>query len=285
MQTNQAQSTNAQPAAAPPAPDYAAIKNKQQATWATGDFGRIGVTLQIVGESLCEAADVRATDRVLDVAAGNGNASLAAARRFADVVSTDYVPDLLEQGSLRAHAERLPMRTQLADAENLPFADGSFDVVLSTFGVMFTPNQARAAEELRRVTRAGGRIGLANWTPDSLIGELFRIIGRFLPPPAGLVSPAAWGTESRLAELFGSDARGMKVERKPFVFRYRSAHHWLEVFRDYYGPVTKAFAALDAAKQDELATLIVDLLERHNRAGRDALVAPSDYLEVVLTKR
>ena len=189
--------------AAETAPDYAAIKKRQQVTWASGDFGRIGVTLQIVGEELCEAVGVSAADRVLDVAAGNGNASLAAARRFADVTSTDYVPELLEQGRRRAEAEGLPITFQVADAENLPFRDGEFDVVLSTYGVMFAPNQARAAAELLRVTKSGGRIGLANWTPDGFIGELFRTVGRFVPPPAGVASPAAWGTETRLVELFG----------------------------------------------------------------------------------
>jgi len=267
-----------------PAPDYETIKRRQQATWATGDFGRIGVQLQIVGESLCEAVDLHSTDRVLDVAAGNGNASLAAARRYADVTSTDYVPDLLEQGQRRAAAEGLPLRMQIADAENLPFADGEFDVVLSTYGVMFAPNQARAAAEMLRVVKPGGRIGLANWTPDGMIGELFKLIGRFVPPPAGLKSPAAWGTETRLVELFGPSAADIKTQRKPYVFRYRSAEHWIEVFRTYYGPVNKAFAALEPAKQQELHDAIAALLARFDRGRGVALVAPSDYLEVVITK-
>jgi ubiquinone/menaquinone biosynthesis C-methylase UbiE len=267
----------------PSSPDYESIKRRQQATWATGDFGRIGVQLQIVGESLCEAVDLRSTDRVLDVAAGNGNASLAAARRYADVTSTDYVPDLLEQGQRRAAAEGLAMHSRVADAENLPFADGEFDVVLSTYGVMFTPNQARAASELLRVVKPGGRIGLANWTPDGLIGELFRLIGRFVPPPAGVQSPAAWGTEPRLVELFGPSAAHIRTQRKPYVFRYRSAEHWIDVFRTYYGPVNKAFAALEPAKQQELHDGIAALLGRFNRGG-SALIAPSDYLEVVITK-
>jgi ubiquinone/menaquinone biosynthesis C-methylase UbiE len=269
---------------ATPSPDYESIKRRQQATWATGDFGRIGVQLQIVGESLCEAVDLRSTDRVLDVAAGNGNASLAAARRYADVTSTDYVPDLLEQGLRRAGAEGLTMRTRIADAENLPFSDGEFDVVLSTYGVMFAPNQARAAAEMLRVVKPGGRIGLANWTPDGLIGELFRLIGRFVPPPAGLSSPSAWGTETRLVELFGPAAADIRTQRKPYVFRYRSAEHWIDVFRTYYGPVNKAFAALEPAKQQELHDAIAALLERFNRGGNASLTAPADYLEVVITK-
>jgi ubiquinone/menaquinone biosynthesis C-methylase UbiE len=267
-----------------PAPDYEVIKARQQATWAAGDFGRIGVTLQIVGEELCESASVRASDRVLDVAAGNGNASLAAARRFADVTSTDYVPALLEQGLRRAEADGLTIATKVADAENLPFGDGTFDVVLSTFGAMFTPDHRRTAGELLRVTKSGGRIGLANWTPDGFIGQLFREIGAFIPPPAGLASPAQWGMETRIRELFGPSARDIQVQTKQFVFNYRSAEHWIEFFRTYYGPVHKAFGALDAPKQQALHDAIAALLGRLNRGGPRALAVPSDYLEVVVTK-
>ncbi len=233
----------------PPAPDLAAIKARQQATWAAGDFGQIGVRLQIVGESLCEAVDLRATDKVLDVAAGNGNASLAAARHFADVTSTDYVPALLEQGRLRAEADRLPITFQVADAEALPFDPESFDVVLSTFGVMFAPNQERAASELLRVVRPGGTIGLANWTPGGFIGRLFELMSALVPPPAGLRSPMEWGSEPRLVELFGPQATDIRTTRRTYTFRYRSAEHWIEVFRTYYGPTHKAFGALDAAGQ------------------------------------
>ncbi len=204
------------------APDYEAIKIGQQATWSSGDFGHIGARLQIVGESLCEAVDLRSSDKVLDVAAGNGNASLAAARRYADVTASDYVPALLDQAKRRAEADGLPLRTHVADVENLPFADGEFDVVLSTYGVMFSPDQKRAATELVRVTKPGGRIGLANWTPEGFIGQLFRVIGRFVPPPAGLTSPAAWGDERRLVELFGPRARDIRSERKQYVFRFLS---------------------------------------------------------------
>ena len=264
--------------------DDEAVKSRQQTTWAAGDFGRIGVRLQIVGESLCEAVDLRSTDRVLDVAAGNGNASLAAARRFADVVSTDYVPELLDQGRRRAEADGLTMATQVADAENLPFADADFDVALATFGVMFAPNPARAAAELLRVVRPGGRIGLANWTPDGFVGALFRVVGGFVPPPAGVPSPAAWGTETRLVELFGPYAHDLRVERKPFVFRYRSAEHWIDEFRRYYGPVHKAFAALDAAGQTAFHAALLELLEKFHRGGSGALVVPADYLEVVIRR-
>jgi ubiquinone/menaquinone biosynthesis C-methylase UbiE len=266
------------------APDYEAIKARQRATWATGDYGRVGVTLQIVGEELCESAGVSAADRVLDVAAGSGNASLAAARRFADVTSTDYVPELLEQGRRRAEADGLTMVTQVADAEDLPFGDGSFDVVLSTFGAMFSPDHRRTAGQLLRVTRPGGRIGIANWTPDGFIGQLFRLIGGFVPPPAGLASPAEWGKETRIVELFGPYARNIRAQVKQFNFNYRSPEHWIEFFRTFYGPVNKAFAALDPANQGSLHDAIAALLERLNRGGRRSLVVPSDYLEVVITK-
>lgn len=265
------------------APDFVALKTKQQAAWSAGDYAVVGTTLQIVGETLCEALDLRAGERVLDVAAGNGNATLAAARRGCDVVSTDYVPALLERGSARASAEGLAVRFETADAEKLPFADASFDVVLSTFGVMFTPDQDKAAAELARVCKPGGRIGLANWTPPSFIGEVFKIIGTYLPPPAGVKSPALWGTEARLRELFPHPLGLMTVERKHFVFRYRSTTHWLETFRTFYGPMHKAFGALDTAKQEALAADLIVLAERFNRAGSSALLVPSEYLEVVIT--
>lgn len=268
--------------AAPAVPDFTAIKQRQQATWASGDFAVIGTTLQIVGESLAEAADVRAGERVLDVAAGNGNATLAAARRFADVTSTDYVPALLDKGRERARAEDLSVRFQVADAEALPFDDESFDVVLSTFGVMFAPDQKRAAREMLRVLRPGGRVGLANWTPQGFIGRLFKVIGAHVPPPAGLKSPALWGTEAHLAELF--DGAQIRCERQLFNFRYRSAAHWVQVFRDFYGPTHKAFAALDAQGQQALEDDITALLQEMNTAGAASLVVPAEYLEVVINK-
>jgi SAM-dependent methyltransferase len=267
------------------APDYAAIKQKQQATWASGDFAVVGTTLQIVGEQLAEAVDVRAGETVLDVAAGNGNATLAAARRFARVTSTDYVPSLLEKGRQRAQAEALPVSFQVADAEALPFGDASFDVVLSTFGVMFAPDQARSAAEMLRVLRRGGRIGMANWTPEGFIGRLFKVIGTHLPPPAGLRSPALWGTEARLHELFGAGAQSIRAEKRVFNFRYQSAAHWVQVFRDFYGPTHKAFAALPGAKGDALERDILALLAELNVAGTASLVVPAEYLEIVVTKR
>lgn len=266
-------------------PDFAAIKARQQATWASGDFAVIGTTLQIVGETLAEAVDIRAGERVLDVAAGNGNATLAAARRFAHVVSTDYVSALLGKSAARAKAEGLAVTYRVADAEELPFADSSFDAALSTFGAMFTPQHARSANEMLRVVRDGGRIGLANWTPEGFIGQLFKVIGGYVPPPAGLKSPALWGTEPHIVELFGSQAAVIHCERKVFNFRYKSPAHWLQIFRDYYGPTYKAFAALDAAGQSKLEADITALLQRLNVGGTESLVVPAEYLEVVVTKR
>jgi ubiquinone/menaquinone biosynthesis C-methylase UbiE len=266
-------------------PDLAAIKTRQQAVWSAGDYAAIGTTLQIVGENLCEAIDLRAGSRVLDVAAGNGNATLAAARRFCEVVSTDYVTSWLASGRARAEAEGLSVRFQEADAENLPFADASFDAVLSTFGVMFTPAQEQAAAELARVCRPGGRIGLANWTPDDFIGQLFKIIGRYAPPAAGLPSPLRWGTRARLDTLFGRAAKAIRAEPRNFTFRYRSPEHWVEVFRACYGPVNKLYTALDAAKQDELTHDILALIARGNRAGDGSMVLPAEYLEVVIERR
>ena len=266
-------------------PDYSAIKQKQQATWASGDFAVIGTTLQIVGESLAEAVDICADERVLDIAAGNGNATLAAARRFAQVTSTDYVPALLDKGRARAGAEGLAVKFQVADAERLPFAASTFDVALSTFGAMFTPEHDTTSREMLRVVRPGGRIGLANWTPEGFIGQLFKVIGAYLPPPAGLKSPALWGTEPHIVALFGADADAIQCERKVFNFRYRSAEHWLQIFRDYYGPTHKAFAALGPRKHASMAADITALLERFNTAGCTSLVVPGEYLEVVIVKR
>jgi ubiquinone/menaquinone biosynthesis C-methylase UbiE len=264
--------------------DLATIKSRQQAAWGSGDYAMIGTTLQIVGEMLCEAVDLRSGQRVLDVAAGNGNATLAAARRFADVVSTDYVGALLERGRERAKANRLPVTFQEADAEALPFADASFDVVLSTFGVMFTPNQEQAARELIRVCRPGGKIGMANWTPDGFIGRLFKTIGKYVPPAPGVKSPALWGTKAHLDSLFGSNAT-VVVASKNFVFRYKSPKHWVEIFRTYYGPVLKTFAAIDPNAREALEADLYALLGEFNLAKDGTLVIPGEYLEAVVTKK
>ena len=267
-----------------PTVDLSTIKGRQQLAWSSGDYTIVGTTLQIVGENLCEAVDLRSNQRVLDVAAGNGNATLAAARRFADVVSTDYVGALLQGGRRRAEADRLPVTFQEADAEALPFADASFDVVLSTFGVMFTPNQDRAARELLRVCRPGGKIGLANWTPESFIGQMFRVLGKYVPPVAGVAPPSLWGTKARLDTLFGLQAV-VAAESRNFVFRYKSPAHWLEIFRDYYGPVLKAFASLNPEARKALEKDLFALLDQNNVAKDGTLVLPSEYLEAVITKK
>ena len=268
----------------PATADLGALKSRQQASWSSGDYAIVGTTLQIVGEELCEALDLRAGQKVLDVAAGNGNATLAAARRWCQVTSTDYVPSLLECGRARASAEGLKVAFKVADAEALPFDDGAFDAVVSTFGVMFTPNQDRAASELLRVCRPGGQIGLANWTPDGFIGQMFKILGKYLPPPAGVKSPALWGTRARLDEMFQPGATTIRAEPRYFKFRYRSPTHFVEVFRTYYGPMLKAFAALDETKQNRLNDDLIALIATMNKASDGTMVVPSEYLEIVITK-
>lgn len=268
----------------PATPDLAAVKAKQQATWASGDYAVVGTTLQIVGENLCEAVDIRSGQRVLDVAAGNGNATLAAARRFADVVSSDYVGALLQRGRERAQAERLPVEFREADAENLPFDDASFDAVLSTFGVMFTANHPRAAAELVRVCRCGGKIGMANWTPDSFIGNLLKTVVKYVPPAPGVKSPIMWGNKTYLEEIFGGGV-SIAGESRHFTFRYKSPAHFLDVFRTYYGPTHKAFGAIDAAAQQALQADLFALIDKFNVARDGTLVIPSEYLEVVVTRR
>lgn len=287
MHTEISNTTRSSPMPPPTQPgvDFEAIKQRQQAIWSAGDFSIIGTTLQIVGETLAEAADVRADENVLDVAAGNGNATLAAARRFARVTSTDYVPYLLEKGAERARAEGMSIEFKVADAENLPFKDDSFDVALSTFGAMFAPNQDQTARELLRVVRSGGRIGMANWTPEGFLGDLFRIIASYVPPPAGLKSPMQWGTEPRIVELFGPEADDIQCVRREFMFRYRSPDHWIDSFRSFYGPLNKVYAALEPDRQTALSKDITELLTRLNKAKGASLVMPGEYLEVVVTKR
>jgi SAM-dependent methyltransferase len=262
------------------AEDLGAIKTKQQATWASGDYAVIGTTLQIVGESLCEAADLSAGWRVLDVAAGNGNATLAAARRGCEVMATDYVDALLDGARRRAEADGLAIATRQADAEDLPFDDGAYDAVLSTFGVMFVPDPDRAAAELVRVCRPGGVIGLANWTPGGFTGQMLKIVGQHAPPPAGVPSPLAWGTQERLAELLGGHTR-LEATPRHFVFRYRSAEHFFDTFKDFYGPLVRAWGIVDEAGRTSLREQLVALLDANNRSTTGALAVPSEYLEVV----
>jgi ubiquinone/menaquinone biosynthesis C-methylase UbiE len=264
--------------------DLPAVKSRQQVAWSSGDYAVIGITLQLVGELLAEACDLRCDEAVLDVAAGNGNATLAAARRGCIVTSTDYVSTLLERGAERARAERLDVRFKVADAEALPFDDASFDAVLSTFGVMFAPDHAQAASEMARVCRPGGRIGLANWTPEGFVGQMFKTLGRHVPPPAGVQSPALWGVERHLQSLFGERASAIAVTPRIFNFRYRSAAHFIDVFRTWYGPVHKAFAALPADKAHALERDLTQLLDSMNRGGAGSRVVPSEYLEIVVTR-
>lgn len=266
-------------------PDYSAIKTKQNAAWASGDYARIGATLQIVGETLAETMDLNPASSVLDVAAGNGNATLAFARRWCDVTSTDYVDALLERGRARAVAEGQDIAFQHADAENMPFEDGVFDAVVSTYGVMFAPNQKQAAAEMIRVCRSGGKIGMANWTPDGFIGQLFKTLGSHVPPPAGVKSPALWGTSDWIEETFGAYAAHIVLEPRDFVFRYRSPDHFVDVFRTYYGPVHKAFLALGDRAEEALEADIKALIARMNTADDGSMRVPARYAEIVVTKR
>lgn len=265
--------------------DLGALKARQHGAWSAGEYAVVGTTLQIVGESLCESLDLRAGSTVLDVAAGNGNAALAAARRWCDVTATDFVPSLLDKAYQRAQADGLDIDFMEADAEALPFADESFDVVLSTFGVMFTPDQEAAAGELIRVCKRGGSIGLANWTPDGFIGQVFKTIGTHVPPPSGARSPALWGTRNRLQELFPADIATVSSTARDFVLRYRSPRHWLGVFREVYGPMLKTFAALPPAGQAALSSDLLALVGRFNRARDGSMIVPSEYLETVITRR
>jgi ubiquinone/menaquinone biosynthesis C-methylase UbiE len=266
-------------------PDLAAIKTRQQATWSSGDYHMIGTQIQIVSELLIEALDVRSTERVLDVATGSGNAALAAARRGCAVTGVDYVPALLNRARRRADAEGLAIEFTDGDAEALPFPDGSFDVVSSVFGAMFAPDQERTAAELARVVRPGGRIGIVAHTPDGFIGNLFKVIGKHVPPPAGLRSPILWGTEARLRELFIGQIADLRVEKRFYTFRDRSPEHYVDYWRTYYGPTLKAFEAVGAAGRAALEADMVDLIGRFDRAEDGTMVVPSEYLEAVIVMR
>ena len=266
-------------------PDYAAIKTKQQAAWASGDYARIGATLQIVGETLAETMDLAPGAEVLDVAAGNGNATLAFARRWCDVTSTDYVDTLLENGRARCEANGLDVAFDIADAENLAFEDQSFDAVVSTFGVMFAPDQKRVAAELLRVCRPGGRIGLANWTPRGFIGEFFKTLGAFIQPPPGVQSPALWGDADWIERTFRRGASDIDFLPRNFVFRYPSPHFFVDYFRTYYGPVHKAFLALDETGRHQLEVELLALISRFNTVKDGTMRVPSEYAEIVIDRK
>lgn len=269
----------------PPSPDFEAIKQRQQKTWASGNYANIGGRLQHISENLCEAVELRAGQKVLDVATGTGNAAIAAARRFCDATGIDYVPALLEHATHRAAADGLEVTFQECDAENLPFPDGTFDVVLSVFGVMFAPNQEKAAAELLRVTRSGGKIGLANWTPDGFIGQIFKINGRYLPPPSGVKPPPLWGTESRMRELFGDGITTLKASKRSMVFRYLSPEHYVDYHRTHFGPTLRAFEASSAEQQVSLYREQAELVRQYNRADDGTALWDADYLEVIAIKR
>ena len=266
-------------------PHLTAIKGRQQKAWSSGDYGKVGVTLLVMGELLCEAVDLRPGQRVLDVACGNGNASLAAARRFCEVVGIDYVPMLLDEGRQRAAAEGLRIDFREGDAEDLPFLDASFDVVLSTLGAMFAPNQEKAVGELLRVCKPGGTIGMTNWVPDGYVGDLFRTMGKHVPPPPGLKPPFVWGTEEGLRELLGDGIGSLQAQRRSFMWRFPSARHHVEFMRGFYGPLHKAFETLDEEGQETLEGDLISLVEHYNRSGNGTAVWPADYLEVVATRR
>jgi ubiquinone/menaquinone biosynthesis C-methylase UbiE len=266
-------------------PDLAEIKESQQKAWASGDYAMFGTALLIISELLCEAVDLRPGQKVLDVATGSGNTALAAARRYGEVTGIDYVPALLERGRERAAVERLEVTFQEGDAENVPFPDASFDTVLSTVGVMFAPDQQKAANELLRVCRPGGRIGLASWTPDSFSAEMPRVFARYVPPPDGLLSPSRWGAEEHVLELLGDGVGDLQIARRSFVFRYRSFRHYLEMLQTHLGPTRRAFESLEAAEREGLEGDLADLVNRFNRSGDGTMVVPSDYLEVVAVRR
>ncbi|CAN5504361.1 MAG: class I SAM-dependent methyltransferase [Actinomycetota bacterium] len=271
--------------AQPQAPDMSAVKERMRKVWTSGEYARIGNPLVLIGELLCEAADLRSGDNVLDVATGSGNTAISAARRFCDVTGMDLAPESIEHARRRAEAEGMGITFDVGDAEDLSYPDASFDVVLSTIGVMFCPNQEKAAGEMLRVCRPGGKIGVASWAPDGFTGQMLKTVGKHVPPPPGIKPPSLWGTEERFTELLGEGVSSLDATRRSYVFRYPSAGHFVEWFRDYYGPTVRAFAALDPDGREALAKDLGDLLESWNTSGDDTLVVSSDYLEAVAVRR
>ena len=269
----------------PQAPDANAVKERMHKVWTSGEYARIGNPLVLIGELLCEAVDLRSGEKVLDVATGSGNTAISAARRGCDATGIDYVPELIELARRRAEVEGMEVTFEVGAAEDLPYSDASFDVVLSTLGVMFAPDQEKVAEELLRTCRPGGKIGLANWTPDGFIGSMFRTLGKHVPPPPGIKPPPLWGTEERLRELLGEGVASLGVTQRSYMLRYPSAGHFVEYFRSYYGPTLKAFESLDRDGQEALAKDLEELLEHWNTSGDATLIVPSDYLEVVAIRR
>lgn len=265
--------------------DYAVVTQSQQKMWATGDFHRIGVGQVVVGERLVRSLQVHAGEKVLDVAGGAGNTALAAARRWADVTCTDYVPDLLAHAVARARVEGLPLRTEVADAQDLPYHDGFFDVVTSTFGAMFAPDQARTANELLRVLRRGGRLGLASWTPEGWIGSTFRLAAEFRPLPDGVRSPLVWGTPEGVEELFGAGTESVRVRERTMDIVYHSAAALFDLFAEYFGPTATLMDLLDRDGKEAFRSRWIALAEERSTATDGTLCVPSAYLEVVAVKR
>lgn len=263
-------------------PESATAEARHHGFWVVGDYTRIGVSLQMTGEQLCETMDLRAGQSVLDVASGNGNASLAAARRFCRVVATGHATPVLDKSRKRAEAEGLPIDYRLAEVEALPFADAQFDNVVSTFGVMFTVNQAQTTAELTRVCKAGGKIGLANWTPQGFFGQLVNVIESHIQPPDGVCSPSTWGNEEFIQTTFQPYARSIKTYDRAFSFRYQSPTHWVDVFMADYGPSMSAFEALDESDNLALRRDMLNVINRFNRATDGTMVVPSEYIDVVI---
>lgn len=266
-------------------PDMGAIKERMHKIWTSGDYARIGNPISIMGELLCEAVDLRSGERVLDVATGSGNTAISAARRFCEVTGLDLAPENVEHARRRAAAEGMDITFEVGDAEDLPYPDASFDVVLSTIGVMFCPDQEKTASELLRVTRPGGRIGLASWTPDGYTGQMLKTVGKHVPPPPGVKPPSLWGTDERLQELLGAGVSSLETTRQTYIFRYPSAEHFVGWFRDYYGPTVRAFAALDAEGKESLARDLEALINERNVADDGTMVVPSHYLQAVAVRR
>jgi ubiquinone/menaquinone biosynthesis C-methylase UbiE len=264
--------------------DFHAVKQQQRIGWQTGNYARVGNTLQIMAELLAEAADVHPGEAVLDVACGQGNGAIAAALRFAEATGLDYAVNLLDQARQRAAVQHLDITFTEGDAEDLPFPAGSFDVALSIVGVMFAPDHQRAADELVRVVRPGGRIALASWTPDGMVGQLFKIVGSYAPPPAGLVPGVRWGTVDHLAALFGDRVTWTATTVRQYVFRFRTPQHYAEFLCQYYGPTARLYAGLDEARRTRFSHELADLISGFNRATDGTVAAPADYLEAVGTR-
>ena len=265
--------------------DLGAIRDVQQKTWSEGDFGMVAGLVMMVAEELAEALDLVPDERVLDVACGSGNGALAAARRtWGGAVGADFVPALLERGRERAATERLDVEFVEADATDLPFGDGEFDAVISIFGAMFAADQEKAAAELLRACKPGGRIGMANWVPDSGVGQMFMTVAKHAPPPPGVQPPLLWGTEERLRELFGDGISDLRVERRKSRQTFRSADHWLDFFRTYFGPTKVAVERVGPEGEAALEADLRVFLEESNVAGDRALVIEPEYLQVVATR-